>query len=272
MNEPIFCTACKMTDLREFHGDLTCINCGLVKQTHMIDDTCNDTSYLYNDNELIPVIRKNQHIPNPMLYVSKDETQIIRFKSVLEMMALDDKINELALEWFPHTQALKVTPKKLNYIFGVCIYCASIYNQRGISIHFIASKLQLSHTTIYKFLPKVLEAWSSKPWYKTLTSNLSTHRDKLKRMLYSLQCIPSDKAFTVLKPSRELYNKICNCPQLNSVKSYTLIACCIFIGALIAGVKLQRTQFCKEVGISMPTLKSHERTIQQSLVNANRTL
>jgi hypothetical protein len=239
----------------------------------MIDDTyknncTNGIDYCTDYYPQIPNLRQSV-IERAICRISKDEIQTLQFKNVLESFSLDDTIKEIAIEWFSQTKELKVTPKKLQYIYGVCIYTASIYVQRGISIHFIANKLQISHTHIYKYLPQVLEKWSSKPWYKSLTSNLSTHSDKLTRMLYNLSCIPGDKAFQVLKPSRTLYNKINNCPKLISVKSHTLIACCIFIGACIAGVKLQRSQFCKEVGISMPTLKSHEIIIQNVLVELN---
>lgn len=271
-SEIMMCNACKNTDLREYHGDLTCIKCGLVKFTHMIDDSCNDnyneTDYCMDYYTSVPI--KRVTTKTFLFQASKEETQDRMFKNVLDILCLDDKVNELALEWFGYTKELKVTPKKMVYIYGVCIYCASIYNQRGISIQFIANKLQISHTTIYKFLPKVLELWSTKPWYKSLTMKLSTHTDKLTRMLYNLSCIPSKQAFQVLKPSRNLYNKINNFPGLNAVKSYTLIACCIYIGASIVGVKIPKSQFCKEVGISMPTLKSHEITIQNALIEINR--
>ena len=261
------CNACNSYDLREYHGDLTCINCGLVKYTHMVDDTyignCINGNEYCNDN----------YGSMPIKYkctLSNDVAQKARFKNVLQTFSLDDTVNQIALEWFSDTKELKVTPKKLRYIYGVCIYCASIYTQRGISMHYIAYKLQISQTDIYKFLPRVLELWVSKPWYISLTSKLSTHSDKLTRMLYNLPCIPSEKAFDVLKPSRALYKKINNYPSLNAVKSHTLTACCIYIGAGIAGVKLKKSQFCKEVGVSMPTLKSHEFMIQNVLVELNK--
>jgi transcription initiation factor TFIIIB Brf1 subunit/transcription initiation factor TFIIB len=268
--EDMKCNACNSYDLREYHGDLTCINCGLVKYTHMVDDTY--IGNFTNDNDYYNSMPNNEKsISCFKCTLSNDEEQTARFKNVLQTFNLDETINQVALEWFSDTKELKVTPKKLRYIYGVCIYCASIYTQRGISMHYIAYKLQISQTDIYKFLPRVLELWVSKPWYNSLTNKLSTHSDKLTRMLYNLSCIPSDKAFNVLKPARALYKKINNYPSLNAVKSHTLTACCIYIGAGIAGVKLQKSKFCKEVGVSMPTLKSHENMIQNVLVEMNKS-
>jgi transcription initiation factor TFIIIB Brf1 subunit/transcription initiation factor TFIIB len=270
MYQEVTCDGCKGKDLRELHGDLTCVNCGLVKYTHMIDDTY--TEYSHHDNNdycidffsTIPSVKPT--VKKVLASVHKDEFQSYDFRKILDRFSIDDTVKQLALEWFKDTSNLKITPKKIPYIHGVCIYCASIYIQRGISIHSIARHLQISHTKIYTFLPRVLETWSSKSWYQSLSNSLSTHTDKLTRMLHNLLCIPSEKAFQVLKPSQKLYDKIHNCPKLNAVKSHTLIACCIFIGASMAGVKLQKSQFCKEVGISMPTLKSHEKTIQNVLI------
>jgi transcription initiation factor TFIIIB Brf1 subunit/transcription initiation factor TFIIB len=272
------CDDCDGINLVDYHGDITCKDCGLVKYTHAIDDTVPSYNN-YLECESAPNISRVHTIvgvSKKTIAICLDNDTKIEgvFKEHIERFNFDDTFRTLVFEWYNiairnelalTTKKQVFRGKKRLFVLGLSIYCASIYTKRGISITYIANILDIHFQDLWKHLDDILQLWCDQKWYKHLLTNLSTHDDKLTRTVHELDCIPNNCIWKVLQNAKKLYKLLKNTAKLNAVKSHTLNACCIYIGCLSAGVKVGRIIFCKQVGISIPTLKLHETIIQEVL-------
>lgn len=280
MNEN--CEGCGgVKSMFEIHGDWTCVKCGVVTMTGMIDDTITTMSYRDNANEFFEVheaykLSKVQKWCEPDVIdkITKNcNLRLQYYKDIIvNKMFLDDAFVETCCEWFKMVKQTKLSCKKKridNDIFVCCAYCVSIYLKRGIDITRFCCFFNTKKKRAMAILPEVYEKWKKEKWYKELVNELKTDKkggvDKLRRSVYELSLIDNSKHWNVIRNAEKILSRVKQSTKLQKVRTKSLNATCIYIACKIEFIKVKKDVFCRETDISIPTLNTTEALIQGAL-------
>jgi transcription initiation factor TFIIIB Brf1 subunit/transcription initiation factor TFIIB len=277
MNEN--CEGCgAVKSMFEIHGDWTCVKCGVVTMTGMIDDTIREMSYRDNDRDIEMISIKTRREVKPLKvqkWCENDVTDKIinRYRDILvNKMFLDDIFAETCCEWFKKVKQTKFSCKQKridNDIFVCCAYCVSIYLKRGIDITRFCIYFNTKKKIAMGILPEVYEKWKAEKWYKEVSDELKTNKkggvDKLRRSVYELSLIENSKHWNIIKNAEKILSKVKQSTKLQKVRTKSLNATCIYIACKIEMIKVKKEVFCRETDISIPTLNTTEALIQGAL-------
>jgi transcription initiation factor TFIIIB Brf1 subunit/transcription initiation factor TFIIB len=193
------------------------------------------------------------------------ERKYIEIRQRVEDLDINDGIKRFA------TRILKDTLCSLNdirgknqvYLIALSVYYSGMYMRSGVDIRSICDQLDTDWKRVLAFSSEILPMWYNKKWYKKL--EVFNHADKLRRVVHELVLIEPDKENTVKKTADKLYKCIFHYPKITSSKINSVIFTCVFISCKIAGIKITKSKFCKEVNMSLQTLNNYEVIIQQIL-------
>jgi hypothetical protein len=206
--------------------------------------------------------------PNPP---TASEKLITEYRQLLQdKLNFDSLMTDTTLEMFGDYSYSYSNGKVRRHIVALIGsgYCASVRLKRGIHIDQLCGPVGITRIQVFGIMEELLSRWKNKNWYDKLVSLLATHDDKLTRLVYSLHFIEQRDVWGVLSTARRLHERMSQLPHLNTLKSYTLNACCVFIALQVQNIPCKRNEFCRQLGISLPTLKSGESLIQSGLCNS----
>lgn len=265
-----FCKACGSENLREIEGDLTCIDCGLVCQERMIQDTIEYVRYedkadYQIDEDARERIKDKRLSRIQDTTYTQSEKRYSDIKSRIEELQINDGLKKCTIRIIKDTLIDNgtVRGKKLIMLIALSIYYAGMYMRSGVDIRQVCVQLGVDWKKVLGFSVEILPLWYNKKWYKKL--DVFNHADKLRRIVYELCIIDTDKQQKVKAIAEKLHQRVCHLPKFTASKNHTVILTCVFIACKVAGIKITKQNFCEEVNLSLQTLNNHETTIQQVL-------
>jgi transcription initiation factor TFIIIB Brf1 subunit/transcription initiation factor TFIIB len=263
------CEVCNSDNsLFEIQGDMTCVKCGVVTMTRMIDDTCNftqQTTTFFNSFK-DPKLQKIQK------WCETPSANVIYKDILVNKMQMDESFIETTCEWFEKATKkgiiYKYKKKRIsNEIFVCCAYSVSIYMKRGIDITRFCDFFNVKRNRAMGIFPQVCQKWNGENWYKQLMKDIALMAsvEKLRRCVYELSIIDKEHQWSVIKNAEKIYSKVRCSPTLQKVRTTSINATCIYIACKIERIKVRKDVFSKETNISIPTLNATELLIQEAL-------
>lgn len=276
------CGDCGSNCLQEIEGDLTCTSCGLVAQERVIKDEidyvqyCNQGDYYAEEDD--DIIATRERIGDRRLSRLQDKTATPLEKKYKELKRLvcdvpiEDGVQQCALRIIKETieQDISVAKgqKKLTLVV-LAIHHASRYLKCGIEFRNICARLGVDAHKAMTFADELHPLWRIKPWYRKIStgSQKFDHADKLRRVVHELSFVPLEPKvqLRVKQTAQSLYERVRSYPKFTSSKNHTVVYCCVYIACKICDLKVSKSKFCKEVGISLQTLNNQENAVQQAL-------
>lgn len=242
------CDECRGQQFVESHGELTCINCGLVKESFTIDATG-----IYGEI-----------VDNHSVHGFKKLTKTF-IDTLKQLPFLDDYFLDIAREWF---NELQVCPNNFGYYGTLCSFYVSVYTRRGINPQFFSDIFDVKINSVWDFSSNVLSQWHGKPWYNDLIKllNADTNRfDRLKRCIYGLWFIDHKKHFELVKKCDKIWSKIKGFPQIMCLKSNSLFCTLVVIACKSCKIEVETNTLCNEFNVTLCTVKQNEILIQQAI-------
>lgn len=269
------CYNCNSLDVVLCNYEYTCRQCGTVVLQDFIQDTFEHNftnSISYESCEISPVLPKKfkklqESCLNPF------EKYIVNVKTILSNLPIDKIITLFVVD-----VCKKLQEKCLHFqkraLICVLIYYSSIHFNRGLPLNNIAHWLHVNVSTCRNIIPKIQlllkkERWLTNILQKQFNDNIqgTTTNPTLARIVYELgiDIFPTEIFPKIINHGSNIFNKINVNSDISSMKTTSLISCCIYIACKIIKYKVKRTLFCKKIGISLPTLQKTESYIQQIL-------
>ena len=249
------CNDCRGTNMIEYHGDYTCKDCGLVKYIGMVDT---DASHYYDEYESF---RESCGKGLLKTELSRKERTLLILKHLIFRVDVDKSVKQFAyqivVESEPTLNELKRKSEKLALVC-LSLYYSCVSLKRGLPMDYISEQIGINTTLVWNVLPKLLPIWSKQRWYMQIDTTQSCHSDKLTRIVYSLDFVKNTQK--VLTSAKAIYTKVHALPRFITVKSHSLISCCIFMACQLDGCTkgMKKQAFCKQLAISLPTINAIE--------------
>jgi len=259
------CKDCASDYFVEFHGDITCRDCGLVKETHAIDDRVewyeyyDDSSSFYKESEY----KCREPIKYKTSDISKKQKELKTLQYILRnKFDADISFCNLTSEWYEKLDFKKL--KGVNPISAMCVttFCACVFLQRNRSIGETAYYFSTSEKLSWKAFDCVVGCWIGEPWYKDLLQRLHTKSDEFTKIISCLSMVPQNRYWEIVKGSRIVFDKIKDSGSITSLKKHTISCLCIYVSCRAARLDFNMDELCKELYISPTTIKLHEKVIQ----------
>jgi hypothetical protein len=249
MNITQVCDECRGQQFVESHGELTCINCGLVKQSFTIAAT--------------EIYQKDPH--NEYVACGFKKWTKTYLDNLKHLSFLDEYFFNIAGSWFDE---LQVSSSNFAYYGTLCSFYVSVYTRRGINPQMFADIFDVNINSAWDFSSKVLSQWQGKPWYNDLKKmlNAETDRfDRLKRCVYGLWFIDHKRHFEIIKKCDRIWSKIKGFPQITCLKSNSLYCTLVVVACKSCKIEVDANALCKEFNVTMCTVKQNELLIQQAI-------
>lgn len=251
------CGSCKLIICWR-QGELTCSVCGLVKQTHLLDDT-------YYGN--MPFVDKEQHVAYPDTVVgqtcrysgvikeaverilpSQNNYELVKFASRLFNAVCQDKLTDFR-------------GKNKRAAMAASVYCAAKHLKYGVAVEAVYAIFEVD---LWLNFSKICQVWKRYPEYAGILEQ--DHDDTLMRMIYKNHHIPTEMIACVRRIALCLKERVVS--HLSShTKSEKLNACFIYIACIQAKVKVTHKQFHALYHVTSSTLTKHEAMIQDVLIS-----
>lgn len=243
------CAECMGTRLvYDRDGDFVCSECGLVKNSRVIDDAPEWRVYDDNDQD---AVRAEVMIEENRQHRDRELVKI--------MLDLDDGLREACWVFFEKIdRGLKHGDKK-KAVMASCVYLASKQMSRGYTIEGVIALFRVKNTMFWDCYKKVSQLLNIK-------GDEHQEHDRndglLRRMVHKLD-LEGRETWDVLKAASMLLGK-CSGSNAKTSKFY---ACIIYIACGICNVKrgVTRKDICVLYNASLATLKKHEKMVQNTL-------
>jgi len=262
------CRDCGSDYFVEFQGDTTCRDCGLVQETHTVNDRMewyeyyDHSSYSYRDIKYCKNTNKRINCKE-LRPLSKQQRELKSLNCILkDKIDADHILCVLTSEWYKKLDFEKL--KGINPISAMCVttFCACTFLQRKRSISEIAYYFSTSEKLAWKAFDCIVGCWVDESWYKDLLQKLHTTNDEFTKIISRLSLVPKTKYWEIVKGSRIVYDKIKRSGSTVSLKKNTISSLCIYVSCKAANISFCLVELCKELDISPATIKLHERKIQ----------
>jgi hypothetical protein len=238
--------------------------------SHIVDERAEFRVFGDSSSDISRARDEDTQLQKVQTRLTPQEKLIGKYSGILRAhFHLDDTTLNVTLDMFKnYLQEVRYKRhQKWLVVLAGCVYCASICLKRGLHVHQVCCPLNITRAQVFNVLAELMQAWKTNKWYTMLSKSICIHNDKLTRLVYSFSFVKESDIWAVMKTARKLHEKVSCLPHFNTVKSYTLNACCAFIALQVHNNALKRNEYCQMLGISLPTLSSHETMIQKALVN-----
>lgn len=254
------CTECGSTRLCETReADLTCMACGLVIQSGLMDDTASYGHNMFDgfSNAIEPSSKQSsgcRHM-NEMLRVLEERFGIESRSPCAQMC--------IHLSGYSKDRRESRCGDKT--WSAVCVFAASKLHKRGLTAHGICSAFDVDIKRFWQESSAAHEAWKHLPIYSAL-SKAMREMDIITRMVDALEEIPEGaKRWRVIRVATDLEERTRE--RMQSVKPSCLAVTLVYIACMackIGGVTKQR--LASQFHVSVATMVKHEARIQEALV------
>lgn len=234
----MICTDCKSDRIvwNWTDGDIVCTSCGLVQQERFIDDRVPFKDYCDYEIERIPLNKTVQ-------------------KHTDSIYGLSDDIVTATNAWCVETRCVERQErvKKEDVAAGVHA------NMKGVSVRSICNKMNISQSKFWKAVSKKKESESD-------------CGAMMKRLVYESEYIPKKRSWDVIKVGNKILDVIKGSKHIQTLKPDKLALSLIIISCEINKLGKKRSFACKDYGISVDTVRKHERLIQDLLSKQQKNL
>jgi transcription initiation factor TFIIIB Brf1 subunit/transcription initiation factor TFIIB len=179
------CNDCKASDFVEYHGDLTCRQCGLVRYERMVEDRVEfmpkDLCHEREVGILGEEIRERRLNKVQRILERQEDRGKVFARKLMKNLPFESTIQKFALELIQiviDKRAELFKGSKKRCIVGICLYCASVYLNRGISIYKVSKVIGVEHIMIWKVLPDLMPIWKDEKWYNMMNEKMASNQKK----------------------------------------------------------------------------------------------
>lgn len=273
------CKYCNSSDIVLCNYEYTCRQCGSVLLEDFIQDTyehnfSNSLSHesstgTQNYKEMVKFKRLQDSCLNPL------ERYISDVNIILSKLSIDEMINSFVKDIYKNLEEKCLFFKGLKKRALVCvlIYYSSVHFNRGLRLNTIASWINVDVSVCRNIIPTLQVLLKNERWFSDILQkqsgtkifNQHSTNSTLARMVYELDIFPTEIIPKIIKHGSNTYNKISINSDISTMKTKSLLSCCIYISCKIIKYKIKKTLFCKSINISLPTLQKTESYIQQIL-------
>ena len=223
-------------------GDVTCTGCGLVKMERYIDDRCDDITRVE----------------------AMFEEDTYKHHQVRKYMTeIDDDMKNFASDLYDIYMCKSIrtsTMDKKKAIMANCLYYSGVRNRRSHTIENIARMFQIELKSIWDCKLEVFETWKDEPFYKDICQE--DDDGSLRRMIYNMGY---ENPMKINKMANHIMSLLRDESMLDKVKKGKMNASIIYASCNAIGIHIDKHKYCRDMNISMATLKKHEGVIQYCL-------
>lgn len=249
-------------------GEIVCRDCGLVKETKYLDDTCvGNMTYHDMESNFTPTYKDTTY--NGRGFEEPKTEQSI--KAVIEEMLQCDgtyhivhTANNLYHEAFKSLGDKRGARKRA--IMAAAVHCAFKIHRCGISPLDVYLAFDVEAWLDYS---SICMCWRSLTEYQKIMMAME-REDCITRMVYANDKIPLSDAWKITKVSIQLRDKV-ECYLKSRTKASKLTATLIYIACGIIGCKLSHDDVQRLYDVTPMTLKKHERLVQEALKACRQT-
>jgi transcription initiation factor TFIIIB Brf1 subunit/transcription initiation factor TFIIB len=275
----VYCKYCNSSDIVLCNYEYTCRQCGSVLQEDYIQDkfeynfsssfSHESSTGTQNFKDLVKFKRLQDSCLNPL------ERYISDVNFILSKLSIDNIIKTFVIDIYKilEDNCFFFKGLKKKALTCVLIYYSSIHFNRGLGLNTIASWINIDVSVCRNIIPTLQVLLKNEKWFSdilqkqsgTKINNQHSTNSTLARMVYELDIFPTDIIPKIIKHGSNIYNKISINSDISTMKTKSLLSCCIYISCKIIKYKIKKTLFCKSINISLPTLQKTESYIQQIL-------
>lgn len=263
------CDECQGEKFIECQGDWTCMSCGLVQMSGLLDETAEwtETYTEYATTVYDKSLKKLILYQQPITCADKMR-KILR--DAYNHTLYDKTLIDIATSYYERTVKMLTNKTRQRPIMAACTYLASLSLRRGLKLDDVIYPFHQNKNDIWPLLTELLVLWSkSVEFRKNEVSELKglcfSHADKIIRIVHQSCRIPDDFVWKVIMITKKLYNQLKSCPRMTTLKSNTLIASCIYVACMMVNFPVSKQVFCGWLNISITSLNNQECVIQQLL-------
>ena len=254
------CTECGSTRLCETReADLTCMGCGLVIQSGLMDDR----AYGQHTLDDFTIAREP-----PNARQSSGCRHLHEMLGVLEeRFGIEPRspCGELCVLLSGYSRDRRESRCGDKTWSAVCVFAASKFHKRGLTAHGICSAFDVDIKRFWQETSAAHEVWKDLPIYPAL-SKAMREMDIITRMVDAVEEIPEGaKRWRVIRVATDLEERTRE--RMQSVKPSCLAVTLVYIACMACNIEgITKQRLASQFHVSVATMVKHEARIQEVLV------
>lgn len=258
------CTDCGARDLREIHGDLTCVHCGLVKEAHLLSD-CPDWHDFADD---IPTSKKCKIIQHTTEHFAfRDE-----FSTIQNTLQLHDTVIDIAKDilktWLKKSNTLvKGYDRKIMCAAVAVYYACKNQPGGGRTKEELCCMLGLSTKGFGKVCTSIRTTLSDTIIATGAMTTGTKFQDLINRFI-SLLHLTSGQTRMIRSTVHKLYDRVKPFETSLCCATHNLVATLIYMASMYLKLNLTMKGVGESCGVSVATIIQYEKMIKEFLMHA----
>jgi len=147
---------------------------------------------------------------------------------------------------------------------AVCVFIAAKIHKRGLPVQGVCNIFRIEVKDFWQEFTSALDAWKQLPIFNQIQSCFQ-ELDGITRMVHSIDTIPGDKRWPVIKIATHMSTDERIMATMRSVKPSCISVTFIYIACQANDLNISKNELAKRFSISPVTISKHEARIQTAL-------